>query len=86
MKEETRLSPLRVNSKLTSRMIVDAIDDEREKQGISKCQFSRAIGNHRGLWQQIKVRGCANLDTIARACDVLGVDIVLVDREGSALT
>lgn len=86
MKEETRLQPARLEGKAIARTIVDAIDDERKKRGVTMSQLSLAIGNPRALWQQINTRGNANLDTIARTCAALGIEIVLVDREGSALT
>ena len=79
-------SPVRIRCLETAGEIIEALDAERIKRKISLEQAAIKSGHARSVWRQIVQRKGGDLSSIAAMCEVLDVQIVLVDREGSALT
>ncbi len=69
-----------------ARRLIDALEGERQRQGMTKEQLSMAASNNMNTWGGTLKRGGTLLRTFCAVCEALDVEIVLVNREGVNIT
>lgn len=67
---------------MNSRNILAALDAERKRQGFSKSDLSLLCGNGDDTWSAATIKGSTRLKTLLKVCDILDVELVLVNKEG----
>jgi len=63
--------------------LIEALDKEREKQGITIYQFGRMVKSNGSWWHNILRSRAAMLDSFLKACDNLNIEITLTDADGN---
>lgn len=79
-------NPIRVRGRERTREIIQALDEERVRQGYGVRETARICGLSYNGFQNLLRRDSATLPTLAAFCEMLEVEIILVDKEGRALT
>lgn len=62
--------------------LINALDKERIRQGLTKTDLAHKYGAGHDSWSAAVSRGSTTLKTFLKVCDKLDVEIVLVNKDG----